>query len=88
MLSRDNAVVIVPTWLPSSLDVIGDQVSTWAISRMNTCAADAQQLYIFELATERGPGTIRPTHPDNRIEKLDVHVSDLANDQKHSASSK
>ncbi len=34
MLSRDNAVVIVPTWLPSSLDVIGDQVSTCAISRM------------------------------------------------------
>jgi hypothetical protein len=46
MLSRDNAVVIVPTWLPSSLDVIGDQVSTCAISRMKTCAADAQQLYI------------------------------------------
>jgi len=46
MLSRDNAVVIDPTWLPSSLDVIGDQVSTCAISRMKTCAADAQQLYI------------------------------------------
>jgi hypothetical protein len=46
MLSRDNAVVIVPTWLPSSLDVIGDQVSTCAISRMKTCAADTQQLYI------------------------------------------
>ena len=46
MLSRDNAVVIVPAWLPSSLDVIGDQVSTCAISRMKTCAADAQQLYI------------------------------------------
>lgn len=87
MLSRDNAVVIVPTWLPSSLDVIGDQVSTCAISRMKTCAADAQQLY-FELATERNSGNIGPTHPDNRIEKLDVHVSDLANDQKHSASSK
>ncbi len=46
MLSRDNAVVIVPTWLPSSLDVIGDHVSIFAISRMKTCAADAQQLYI------------------------------------------
>jgi hypothetical protein len=36
ILSRDNADVIVPTWFPSSLDVIGDQVSTCAISRMKT----------------------------------------------------
>ncbi len=28
ILSRDNAVVMVPMWVPSSLDAIGDQDST------------------------------------------------------------
>ena len=36
ILNRDSAAVIVPTWLPSSLEAIGDQVSTCAISRMKT----------------------------------------------------
>ena len=45
ILSRDNMAVMVPTWLPASLDAIDDHDFIWAISRTKKWAADAQQHY-------------------------------------------